>query len=196
MALSAIRGLLQTLRDASTAPDLRSFIPDGCLSQVFQIETVIEALSDTVFDIPAHKHEYIAKIVCDEYSKIFAILLELHREELLTTFIENDISDSKLPLARTTFNVLIPDAPNQFERLQHEYTAYQFKKCHFVHKRIPEYQVLPFIRQTRIGGGGFSSVFKVQIHPSHQDFVEKAGADVCHISPLLWFSSLTNKLGG
>jgi len=80
MALSKIRNRLQTLRSSSTAPHLKTFVPEGSLSNIFQIDEVIHALGEDIFNIPSHKRETTARIICDEASKVFAILLELHWE--------------------------------------------------------------------------------------------------------------------
>lgn len=178
MALSSIRHQLQTFRNASTAPDLRRFVPEGSLKHILQTESVSDALNDPIFHIPVHKRESIASDVCDEYSKIFAILLELHREDLLSTFYENDISDARLPLEEKTLGEFIPNETKQFSSLQHEYLAYRFRKGKF-HKRLSQHQILPFIRQKNVGRGGFSTVYKVRVPSTHQNFLEKTGSDVC-----------------
>ena len=169
MALSNIRNQLQMLRSSSDSLHSRRFVPEGSLENLLNLDQVIHALSDESFGIPAHKRETTARIVCDEASKIFAILLELHLEHLLAIFIVNDIFDDRLPLDDHNLKLLVPEAAGVFGCLQHEYSAYRFRTGQY-HKKLPNHTILPYIRQKLIGGGGFSSVYKVWLHPAHQDF--------------------------
>lgn len=182
------------LRSSSTAPHLKSFVPEGSLSSVFQTGEVIHALGEGVSNIPAHKRESTARIICDEASKIFAILLELHWEQLLHRFIENDVLDSRLPLDEVTLKNLIPEAVKRFESLQYEYLAYSFRSGQY-HKKLSDHQILPFIHQECIGGGGFSSVYKVRVHASHQNFTDKASPHVCSEASPRYCLRLITQLG-
>ena len=194
MALSKVKDRLQTLRSSSTAPYLKTFVPEGSLSNVFQTDEVIHALGEDVFNIPAHKRETTARIICDEASKVFAILLELHWEQLLFRFIENDVLDSRLPVDEATLKHLIPEAVKRFECLQYEYLAYRFRSGQY-HKKLSDHQILPYIHQERKGGGGFSSVYKVRIHSSHQNFVDKTSPDVCSEASPRYLLRLITQLG-
>lgn len=179
--LSSIRYQLQGLRTCSADPGLKTFVPEGRLEDVFTIDKVIQALGETVFNIPVHKRETTARIVLNEASKVFAILLELHSEQSLISFIENDILDSRLPLDEVALQHIIPKAVKGFQCLQYEYLAYQFRRGQY-HKRLSEAQILPYIQQEKIGGGGFSTVYKIRVHSSHQNFLSNTSSKVSHES--------------
>lgn len=164
MALSKVRNRLQMLRSSSTAPHLKTFVPEGSLSSVFQTGEVIHALGEGVSNIPAHKRESTARIICDEASKVFAILLELHWEQLLHRFIENDVLDSRLPLDEVTLKNLIPEAVKRFESLQYEYLAYSFRSGQY-HKKLSDHQILPFIQEECIGAADFLLSTKFEYIP-------------------------------
>ena len=178
MGLSKLRTRLQILRSSSTAPYLKTFVPEGALSHFFRTDEVIDALGEEVINIPTHKRETTAGIICNEASKVFAILLELHWEQFLPRFIENDILDSRLPLDEATLKHLIPEAMKGFASLQYEYLAYRFRSGQY-HKKLSEHQILPYVHSEYIGGGGFSSVYKVRVHSSHQNFINKSSPNVC-----------------
>ena len=179
MALSKIRNRLQTFRSSSTEPYLRRFVPDGAVQMLLQYDEILDVLREEVFSTPTHKRQSTAKLICDDAPKVFAILLELHSEHLLFRFIESDTLDSRLPLDQPTLKRLIPEAEERFECLQHEYLAYRFRSAQY-HKKLSKQQVLPYIDQVRIGGGGYSSVFRVRVHASHQNFLDKTGPDVSY----------------
>ena len=179
MALSNIRCHLQELRNHNADPNLKVFVPKGCSGDVFKIDEVTQALGEAVFNIPIPKRETTARIVLDEAPKIFAILLELHWEQSLVRFIENDVLDSRLPLDDVALKHVIPEAVKRFECLQYKYLAYQFRRGQY-HKRLSEKQILPYIRQEKIGGGGFSTVYRVRVHSSHQNFMSNASPKVSH----------------
>lgn len=109
-------------------------------------------------------------------------------------FIENDVLDSRLPLDEVTLKNLIPEAVKRFENLQYEYLAYSFRSGQY-HKKLSDHQILPFIQEECIGGGGFSSVYKVRVRTSHQNFVDKASPHVCSESSPRYCLRLITQLG-
>ena len=179
MALPTVRSHLQGLKNNHADPNLKVFVPQGCLGDVLNLDEVIQVLGEAVFNSPVHKRENTAKTILLEAPKIFAILLELHCEQSLVRFIENDVLDSRLPFDEATLHHVIPEAAKRFECLQYEYLAYRFQRGQY-HKRLSEKQILPYTRQEKIGGGGFSTVYRVRVHSSHQNFMSSAGPDVGH----------------
>ena len=172
----AIRIQLQNLAIPVADPGLKSFVPEGELDKIFNIEVLETLLSQSVFNIPRHKIISTARLVIEEAQKILAICLELNVEQNLITFIENDKTDAGLPLSRSELNRVVPEAAVRFEEFQWKYVAYRFRKGLYS-KTLPKDRILPYIRQEHIGGGGFSRVFRVLVHPAHQDIVEKARDD-------------------
>ena len=130
-----------------------------------------------MFKIPTHKLASTARLVIDEAQKVFAICLELDVEHDFVNFIESDTTDSALPLDISRLSSLVPEAATRFEELQWKYVAYRFRKGQY-HRTLPRSRILPYIDKTQIGGGGFSKVYTVSIHPAHQDLLETPNVEV------------------
>ena len=136
-------------------------------------------LSDNVFDIPRHKQESTAHIIREDALKVFSILVDLNWPQKLSSFIESDVLDSSLPLDEQSLKSLVPQAWASFKALQWDYLAYRFRKGQYQIKLRQEL-VLPFIDQEPLGSGGYSTVYKVTIHPAHQSLIPEAMRQVCH----------------
>ncbi|KIW21533.1 hypothetical protein PV08_02113 [Exophiala spinifera] len=148
-----------------------AFMPEGSLSAILDIQTVTEALADPTFSIPPHKLDDAAIIVVEQGMKVFSILLELNCEKYLSACIENNCLDSSLTIAETILaDILSPEVAPHFYRLQFQYKAYTLQRSTF-HRNLQEMHVLPYVKQKRIGGGGYSTVYEVEIHPAHQNLV-------------------------
>src|SRR5579862_3743247 len=169
MSLDSLRARLHRLRVDAAGQAPRKFVPDGELEKVLVKEEVRAALNNDKFGIPTHKRENISVTVAQEGLKVFAALVVLGLESKLEAFIENDKLDSRLPFTEAELSSIIPGFAPQFEQLQWEYLAYKFRKAHF-HRNIPPQQILPYVREEWVGGGGFSSVYKIVVHPAHQDW--------------------------
>ena len=168
---------LQKLAIPVSDPDLKTFVPEGDLAKILDTETLENTLSVPAFQIPHHKVASTARLVNNEAQKILAICLELSMERYLVKFIESDITDSTLPLDISKLSPLIPEAATNFEALQWKYLAYRFRKGQ-IHRTLQKSRVLPYVEQTHIGGGGYSKVYKVSVHPAHQDLEETPNAEV------------------
>lgn len=176
MALVGLKAQLQQLAIPVHNTELKEFVPDGDLAKLFNTATLETALSVPAFNIPHHKVASTAKLVIDEAQKILAICLELNVEQSFVKFIESDVTDYALPLDISKLNSLVPEAAARFEKLQWKYVAYKFRKGQY-DRTLPRNRILPYIDQTHIGGGGFSKVYRVSIHPAHQDMIETPNAE-------------------
>ncbi|KAL9120617.1 MAG: hypothetical protein Q9187_002825 [Circinaria calcarea] len=175
MELSNIKNRLRSLKSSVNGSNVKTFVAEGCLTEIYNIDEVSRALAEPIFNIPSHKLESTARIVLNEAPKIFAILLELHCEQVFVRFVESDVLDSRLPLDEAILRNIIPEAAQRFECLQWEYLAYQFKRGQY-HKKLSQKQVLPYLQQENIGGGGYSTVYRVLIPPQHQTFIGDASS--------------------
>ena len=111
----AIKVQLQELAIPVADPGLKSFVPEGELDKIFNIEFLETLLSQSAFNIPRHKIISTARLVIDEGQNILAICLELNLEHNLITFIENDITDAALPLSRSELDSVVPEAAVRFD---------------------------------------------------------------------------------
>lgn len=182
MALKSLKAQVQQLAVQITDPGLKSFVPEGDLASVFSTEALESALKEVEFRIPDHKVVSTARLVIDEAQKILAICLELNVEHDLVNFIESDITDAVLPLGLSTLTGLVPDVAVRFEELQWKYVAYRFRKGHY-NRILPKPRILPYITQAHIGGGGYSKVYEVSIHPAHQNLIETPSSKVRSAKP-------------
>ena len=176
----SIKSQLKNLAVTVTDPELKTFVPEGDLASLFSIEILESTLSVPSFQIPRHKLASTARLIVRETLKIFAICLELNLEHDLVKFLECDITDSALPLDLSRLGSLIPEAAVRFEELQWKYVVYRFRKGQ-IHRTLPRKRVLPYVSQTHIGGGGFSKVYRVSVHPTYQDMIETSHAEVMNI---------------
>ena len=171
-ALQTLRSKLQTqaVRKDAAGQEPRRFIPKGSLQEILKGEDMTSILKDPRFRIPWHKLETTKSIVLEAASKVFAILVDLELETRLTDFIEHDLLDKDLPASKDRLGEILQRTieVSSFAEIQWEYVAYRIRKAPY-HKTIQESTILPYLEQTKIGGGGFSKVYKVIIHPRHQD---------------------------
>lgn len=170
-------------------------MPEGSLSSIATFESLVEVLTCPEFSVPRHKRESTARFIVQEPAqKLFAILIETKCEKYLTSLLENDYSDKHLPIDRSSLEILLEDAADLFARMQHEYLVYSFRRGQF-HRKLRDSQVLPFMHQERIGGGGFSSVYRALVHPLHQDFEASAGSKVSESNSFVSGHALKKSLG-
>jgi hypothetical protein len=104
-------------------------------------------------------------------------LIDLRLEYILGLMIENDCLDSRLPLSETNLKDIAPEVARDIVKKQWEYMAYNFRKGTY-QRRVDNDRILPFLHETKIGGGGFSTVYEVDIHPAHQNMVESTPLSV------------------
>lgn len=171
MALTSLKAQLQKLVIPISDPGLKAFVPEGVLAKIFTSEILETVLKEPAFKIPGHKVPKTAEIVIDEAPRIFAICLELNVEHSFIAFIEHDVTDSALPLTRSKLDSLAPGAAALFEGIQWKYVAYRFRKGPF-HRTLEKDHILPYTSQKQIGGGGFSKVFRIFVHPAHQNLIK------------------------
>ena len=178
MALAYLKTQIGLAKVYSTDALSRNFMPAGSLSRILSPEKVKEALCESKFSIPPHKLDDTTRIVIEDYPSIFAILLELSCESYLTVFIEHYIRDHDIPLTLSSLTDVIPHSAAVFETLQLDYNVHSFRKSLY-RQTLPDKLTLPFVSQERIGGGGYSSVYEVTIHPSHHNFIKPNSSQVC-----------------
>ena len=178
MLLDTLRRELQNARRPAAGSNSKKFVPEGYLRQHLTLNDITSLLSDTVFDIPQHKQQSTALIVYEEALKILSILVDLNWQQKLSSFIEDNVLDLRLPLDESLLRSLIPEAWINFKTLQWEYLAYRFRKGQYRIK-LQEELILPYVEQEPLGKGGFSTVSKVLIHSAHQNLLPDVNRQVC-----------------
>ncbi|KAF2110564.1 kinase-like domain-containing protein [Lophiotrema nucula] len=173
-----LRRRIQSLKIPAAGQKSRFFVPNGALDSLLTLDTVQGVLAERSFSVPPHKIQNTAQTIVDEAKKIFAILIDTKAEGSLGQFIESDTLDKCLPVEVTLLQKLLPEADVQEVLLrQWEYMAYNFRRGPY-QRQVRTEVVLPYLEQTKIGSGGFSTVYEIMVHTSHQNFesdVERIG---------------------
>jgi hypothetical protein len=166
--LEHFRQLLLTHKKAAASQKPRVFLPQSSLDQILQEIDIRETLYDPSFRIRAHKLESTFDFVSKYGRKIFAILVELGLERSLTIFIEHWMHDAALPISKQQLEPILESYSGRFFQCQWDYLAHKLSKEVYDRKLSAEC-ILPYVGQIEVGGGGFSTVYDVLVHPAHQD---------------------------
>ncbi|KAF2810677.1 kinase-like protein [Mytilinidion resinicola] len=148
------------------------FIPLHSLYTLVTEAIVRDALS--VSSIEWYRIDGITDKIYPGGRRIFAILVMLDgRIAEITRFIELDnLQDSpidhKLPFSEQDLRMLVPSIAEDFYRLQWEFCA-PILSTGVEHRFLDLRTVLPFTENTKIGEGGLGEVFRISIHPDHQN---------------------------
>jgi hypothetical protein len=158
---------------------LLPFVPEADLFSLLSRGTITNALADSKFQLEHHQRGPVADEVVDGARKIFAILVELRLEDKLKKCLEKCLTDSSLPvLEEKRLGELFPESATHFEKLQWEYVPLKFREG--AHKDLESGRILPYVKNTKITSGGFSTIFNITIHPSYQDWHRSSTASVSH----------------
>lgn len=153
------------------------FMPNGCLGEILGYDLLVSVLAHPRSQIPWHKVESTANLILSDGKKIYSILVEAGLEAMLTAFIEWDLMDSSLPLSDKQLETLLePFHARDLLKRQWEYLTYEIRRDTY-QRVVPAQIILPFLEQKRIGGGGFSSVDEILVHPNSQSI--QRGSVVC-----------------
>jgi hypothetical protein len=160
-------------------------MPEASLTKILNMKDVVEVLKDPKFEIPDHKRYSTAQVIVEEGKKVFAIAVEVGCEAHLSSFIEHSYLDAslitQLPMS---LKIILQSYAVLFERIKSDYLVYTFRRGAW-RKRIEDWMTLPYVRQERIGSGGFSTVYRVSIHHSQQSLIPETHDEVSEelISP-------------
>ena len=168
--LEKLRDLLHAKKAKAAGQQQKRFLPDGSLDQILQEIDLSDLLCSSPFRIDHHKIDSVIETVLAEGRKVFAILVDLKLEYALIRFIEYGILDRILPIAeeKKLEPVLDPHERDEFMQRQWQYLAHKFSRRMYS-QRLSREHILPYVDQTKIGGGSFSTVYDVLVHPAHQD---------------------------
>lgn len=183
MLLATFKAKLQSAKILVAGSGSKSFVPEGYLRENVTVNDIVSIISDEVFEVPQHKRGSTADAIFEDFLKVFSILIDINSPQKLSSFIESDVLDQRLPLDEELLKTLLPQAWANFKSLQWEYLAYRFRKGQYQIKLGPE-RVLPFVDQEDLGSGGYSTVYKVTIHPTHQALIPEAKNQVCRAKNL------------
>ena len=170
LTLEELRDLLHSKKAKVAGQRQQRFLPEGSFDQILQEIDLSDLLCSTPFRVDHHKLDSVVETVFAEGRKVFAILVDLKLEHALIRFIEYGLLDRILPIVeeKKLESVLNPHERDEFMQRQWEYFAHKFSKRMYS-QRLSREHILPYVDQTQIGGGSFSTVYDVLVHPAHQD---------------------------
>ena len=177
--LEKFRDLLLLEKLKSAGQRQQKFLPEGSLDHIFEQINLTDILCDSSFQVEQHKLDSIIDVVSTEGRKVLAILADLKLEHALLRFIEYGTLDQTLPLVeeKRLESILSPHERDDFMKRQWEYFAHKFSQRMYS-QRLSQEHVLPYIYQAKIGGGSFSTVYDVLVHPKHQNIDLKVQGSV------------------
>lgn len=145
-----------TRRDGSiqTLP----FVPEADLYSRLTRNTLEDALANPAFHLEPNQRVPTAGEVMNGARKIFAILIQLRFEEKLKTCLEKSLMDSNLPIQDEK------GSKKYFPSPRHSFRSYNGSKFRSSSESTPIGNldsgcILPFVKNTKISSGEFSTVF-------------------------------------
>lgn len=152
----------------------RRFLPIDKLEEIF----TLSAVKDAVQELTCQPDDRInlAKTIHHDGKAVFAMLIDMWREDLIINFREHGVFDNQFPLDTVRAREIV--GPGIASRLVAEV---QWKFLPFVFPErmwecrlhIVDPMILPFVSHEQIGFGAFGDVEKIGVYPFHQNFVDK-----------------------
>ena len=159
-------------------------MPSGTLDGILNFDAVKKHLEEHG---PECDQEDIARLVCDGYRKIFAILVLSGKEWMVLDFVNNNTNDECLPFtlgkeALTKQGKRVPYLDNLHFRDEKIFGDCQWymlapyfakgKNGTVPLRKLHDRTIFPWTRYgEEIESGGYSRVRRVEIHPKHHNLV-------------------------
>lgn len=179
---------------AMAADEFTPFVRLSVLRDYWTRHKIKDILSATCAELPATISQPLTDDVSQRYLKVFSILVCISKASSIVQFVDEELSDSCLPLRRNRFMANSPESEHKV-RSDHQlvipctpfkgWTAaavQSFMSCQWLftapffslagtqprHYNFDDQCVLPFVNvDDHPHSGGFSKVHQVRIHPSH-----------------------------
>ncbi|KAF2659852.1 kinase-like protein [Lophiostoma macrostomum CBS 122681] len=169
--MQSLRSEIKALRHQVDG-DSRYFVPHQSLSKLFSYEKVSSAL-EAYRVVPRERLDSLVVRILSGALRVFAILVVLGgNEKEILRFVEHDNFqglpiDHRLPFSSSDLKQLIPNIWDDFYEKQWEFSAPVFLRD-TEHRFLDDFTILPFVRDQKIAAGGFGEVFRIRLHPDHQ----------------------------
>ncbi|KAK9423247.1 putative Protein kinase domain-containing protein [Seiridium unicorne] len=172
--------------------DSRKFVPERELHDITPRDVVRSVLADVT---PSYHCDEVADFIVQGARKVFGILVLISYVGHINHFIRNDQLQSR------HVDSLLPFSKDQLQKiLDDEYTAELFyeKQWEFsvpvfsgriMPRTLMRETILPYLSETPLAVGGYGSVRKIRIHPSHRP--QGFGDDVEFVKKELEFNDTT-----
>jgi hypothetical protein len=187
--------LVKRLKDAEIyCPDgsLNSIIPLCAQKEIITVEAIIDIISSNDAERQSPITVECAERIKQEAKQLFAILLRIKKEKDIQGFLDENICDNDLPfqwrkggdgqydLCRKSDGGTVKTSRkwesrhiSTFAKKQYLIVSPFFKPMD--HHDLDDPTVLPFVYyEDKRNEGGYSTVFRVQLHNSHHSFWQAA----------------------
>jgi len=177
--MSSLRTEIKALR-CQVDGDSKFFVPRQSLLKLISRHHVRSAL-ESCKAVPPERLDNLVSRIMSGARKIFAILVMLGgQEKEIVRFIEHDNLqglpiDFRLPFSMPELKRLLPSIWDDFYEKQWEFSAPVFLDD-TEHRTLDDFAVLPFVKNDKIADGGFGEVFRIELHPGHQNVLWLAGS--------------------
>ncbi|KAF2809121.1 kinase-like protein [Mytilinidion resinicola] len=170
--MTSLKSDIQALR-CRVDGDSKYFVPHQNLYKLLTRSAILTAL--IVGSVaPSHRLDAIADRILFGARRVFAILVVLGgQEKEILRFIEKDNFqesqiDHRLPLSEGDLRAILPSIAAPFYEKQWEFAAPVFTR-EVEHRLLDLSNILPFVEKKYIDRGGFAEVYRIALHPGHQN---------------------------
>ncbi|KAL4759318.1 protein kinase domain-containing protein [Aspergillus foveolatus] len=186
-ALQSLQEGLKAYRLTASIEAPRKFIPRSHLQRLVR-ENVQEILREQSI-VDNKRIPLFGQLISEEATQLFAILVDVKKEQHIIDFLEEGIRDRNLPFVRAsklrrlvqTINDWDWQSIENLESKQYRVLSPVFRSG--AHYELDYLHILPFIEQEtearykRVAAGGYGEVSREYIHPDHHEFQTSPARD-------------------
>ena len=151
--------------------DVKKFVPEAELYNVMSRATISKVVDEFV---PFYHTEEVVEFITKDAPKTFSILVLINQVKYINYLIRDDqlqsrCIDNLLPFSKARLKEILGDdyVAEMFYEKQWEFTVPVFSG-RIIPRTLERQAILPYLRDTPLASGGFSSVYLLDIHPSHR----------------------------
>ncbi|KAL5321937.1 hypothetical protein ACEPPN_009902 [Leptodophora sp. 'Broadleaf-Isolate-01'] len=148
------------------------YIPAQELEKLLDLESVREAVVESKLE--PYKQDEVIRTIFQGGKKVFAVFIQIGEVSSFIRFMEQDHLqnqplDPKLPFTRPALVSILGQSQGElFYRTQWTVLA-PFFRGDLSYRNFDKATILPFTRNTKIGSGGFGTVYEIVLDSRHQE---------------------------
>lgn len=187
--MEKLRNSILIVRGKNENTQGQHFASDQDLQQLITRQAVLDALFDKDISkdcrLEAYHIDHAVDVVVRGAHKIFAILVIIRQTKYIRNFVESDhfkeALDHGLPFQEGALKSFFPTqvTAREFFEQQWHFTAPVFSDSVF-HRVFSNKTIMPYLEEELLGSGGFGSVYRIKVSPSHHLF--QASREVSRMS--------------
>lgn len=170
--IDTFRERLEALRQRNAIE--RYYIVRQTLENLCTREIINDAVQCSFRSRDREVHDRRVQQIMDNGMLIFCILVCIREEQRMTTFLEHDTLDDKLPLNSMALGKLNlpPKVMNNFDEKQWEFKPVKFEKHQY--KKVEDRKIFPYrhVQRRSDRDGGFGDMYEDSIDASMQDIIQ------------------------